>query len=622
LKNTLIALLLLLAAAYAPGTYAARDGAAVYKEQCAACHDGANERAPRREAFKAFEPELVLKALIDGPMAAQGRALNDAEMHAVAIYLTGKQFTSGGMPEQAYCADRTVSLAKASEMPSWNGWGNDHKQTRFQPTDKAGLKAEDVPKLKLKWAFAVPGVIRVYGQPTIVAGTAFFGTASDKVYAVDAKTGCLRWGFDADAGVRTAISVAQVGGKWMAFFGDLRGQVYGIDPTSGKLIWKEKVEDHPLAYITAAPTLHDGRLYVGVASREETATGPDYPCCNFRGSVVALDAASGKRIWKTYTIPDEPKPTVDDGTGRNKMIIGPAGGSVWGAPAVDPKARAVYVGTGNDYTGPEPKTTDAMMAFDMDDGHVRWVHQMDRDDIGFEPCATPMEPMKCKHGPDYDFGSSPILATLPDGKRVLMAGQKSGVVHAVDPDHDGKTVWDTRIGQGGYEGGIEFGMATDGKLLYAPLSDFRFKVAMSGEAGARATIMGVPTTLDPTSGGGVFALDLATGKVVWHAPPSDCHGDTSCSPAQTAAPSVIPGVVFSGSIDGHMRAYSAVDGKVVWDFDTKKPYQTVNGVTGNGGSIDGPGPVIVDGILYTNSGYGYVGEATGNVLLAFSVDGK
>jgi polyvinyl alcohol dehydrogenase (cytochrome) len=258
----------------------------------------------------------------------------------------------------------------------------------------------------------------------------------------------------------------------------------------------------------------------------------------------------------------------------------------------------------------------------MADGHVRWVQQMNRDDVEFTPCATPLEPQKCQHGPDYDFGSSPILANLPGGGRILMAGQKSGVVHGVDPDHDGKIVWQTRIGKGGYEGGIEFGMATDGKLLYAPLSDFQFKLAMSGEAGARATIMGVPTLLDPTSGGGLFALDLATGSQIWHAPPADCHGRTDCSPAQTAAPSVIPGVVFSGAIDGHMRAYSTADGRVLWDIDTNQTYQTVNGVPGHGGSIDGPGPVIVDGVVYTNSGYGYVGEATGNVLLAFTIDGK
>jgi polyvinyl alcohol dehydrogenase (cytochrome) len=618
-KKLLIGLALL-AAFQGREAFAARDGEAVYNEQCAACHNGGNARAPRREAFKSFEPELVVKALIDGPMAAQGRALNNAEMQAVASFLTGKPFTGEAMPAKAFCADRTVSFDKSDAKPSWNGWGNGNHNQRFQTAAGAGLAAADVPKLKLKWAFAVPGVIRVYGQPTVVAGTAFFGTASDKVFALDAKSGCIKWQYDAEGGVRTAISVGQVGGKWMAFFGDLRGQIYGVDATSGKQLWKQRVEDHQFAYITAAPNLYDGKLYVGVASREETAITPGYTCCTFRGSVVALEAADGKLLWKTHTIADEPKPTVDDGTG--KKLWGPAGGSVWGAPTVDPKAQAVYVGTGNDYTGPEPATTEAVMAFDMKDGHVLWSQQTYKNDVEFTTCKTPEDPMKCEHGPDYDFGSSPVLLDLGGGKRIVMTGQKSGVIHGMDPDNGGKILWQTRIGKGGYEGGIEFGMATDGKLLYSPLSDFRFKVAVSGEAGARATIMGLPTTLDPSSGGGVFAVDPATGKIVWHAPPADCHGDTKCSPAQTAAPTAIPGVVFSGAIDGHMRAYSAADGKVIWDVDTQQTYDTVNGVPGHGGSIDGPGPVVVDGILYTNSGYGYVGEATGNVLLAYSVDGK
>ncbi len=616
--KTVLVGLALLAAGFAHDAFAARDGESVYNQQCAMCHNGANERAPRREALKSFEPELVLKALIDGPMAAQGRALNDAEMHAVAIFLTGKKFTSGAMPKQAFCADRQAP-AKATNAQFWNGWGGDATNQRFQPAALAGLGAVDVQKLKLKWAFAIPGVIRAYGQPTIVGGTAFFGTAADKVYALDAKTGCIRWVFDADAGVRSAISVGRLGDHMAAYFGDQRGQIYAIDTRTGRQIWKIKADDHPFAYITGAVTLNDGRAYVGVASREETAGGADYACCNFRGSVVALEAATGKQVWKSYTIPDAAKPNGE--TKGGQPIWGPAGGSVWSAPTIDPVKRAVYVGTGNDYTGPEPKTTDAIMAFDMDDGHVRWVQQMTRDDIGFPPCDSP-DMFKCPHGPDYDFGSSPILITLPSGQRILSAGQKSGVVHGLDPDQDGKILWQTRIGQGGNEGGIEFGIGSDGQKIYAPLSDFRFKIAMNGEAGARATIIGLPATLDPNVGGGLFALDPATGKQIWHAPPPDCHGDTSCSPAQSAAPTAIPGVVFSGSVDGHMRAYSTADGRVLWDVDTQKNYKSVDGVPGHGGSIDGPGPVIVDGILYTNSGYGYVGEATGNMLLAFSVDGK
>jgi polyvinyl alcohol dehydrogenase (cytochrome) len=617
--KTLLACLLLLSACFGREAMAARDGAAIFKEQCAPCHEGGVPRAPNPAALKSFEPERVVKALFDGVMAAQGRALTATEARAVATYVTGKKFTGGELPAKAYCAVRTASLTDKTAKDFWNGWGGDATNQRFQSAAKAGLAAADVPKLKLKWAFAIPGVIRAYGQPTVVGGTAYFGTAADKVYALDAKTGCIRWAFDADAGVRSAIAVGPTKNGWAAYFGDLRGQVYAIDAVTGKQLWKMRADDHQFAYITGGVTLHDGRVYVGVASREETAITPDYPCCNFRGSVLALDARTGKVIWKSYTIPDVAKPTEDNGQG--KMLWGPAGGSVWSAPTIDPVKRAVYVGTGNDYTAPEPKTTDAIMAFDMDDGHVRWVQQMTHDDVTFQPCAS-TDPFKCKHGPDYDFGSSPILVTLPDGKRVLSAGQKSGIVHGVDPDQDGKILWQTRIGTGGYEGGIEFGIGSDGQKIYAPLSDFKFKIAQAGEAGARPTIMGLPALLDPDSGGGLFALDPATGKQIWHAPPPDCHGNPTCSPAQSSAPTAIPGIVFSGSVDGHMRAYETDSGKVVWDVDTNIPYEAVNGITAHGGSIDGPGAVVVDGVVYTNSGYGYVGEATGNVLLAFTVDGR
>jgi polyvinyl alcohol dehydrogenase (cytochrome) len=95
-----------------------------------------------------------------------------------------------------------------------------------------------------------------------------------------------------------------------------------------------------------------------------------------------------------------------------------------------------------------------------------------------------------------------------------------------------------------------------------------------------------------------------------------------CSPAQSAAVSAFPGIAFSGSVDGHMRAYSTTDGKVVWDYDTEHPYETVNGVEARGGSLDGPGPAIGGGLVLFNSGYHTAGGAPGNVLLAFSVDGK
>lgn len=618
---------ILVLATLLPATATAReapviDGETIYQARCSGCHEGQAERAPRRDAFQAFDPESVVRALVSGPMSGQGRALTQAEMRAVAVFLTGAEFAASPLPEKAWCTERSVSFDRAKSLPSWQGWGNGVANHRFQPAAAAKLAASDVPRLKLKWAFAIPGVIRAYAQPAIVAGTAFFGTAADEVYALDAQTGCIRWRFGADAGVRSAIQVAEVGGRWLAFFGDLRGQFYALDAKSGAPVWKLAVETHRMAYITAGAALHEGRLYVGTASREETALDAEHACCTFRGSVSAIDAASGKLLWKRHTI-DEPRPRMDDGTGRGFMLWGPAGGAVWATPTVDPVRRLLYVATGNAYSGPEPKTTNALMAMDLADGAIRWVQQMSTNDVGTIPCQTPGQKQACKSGaPDHDFGSSAVLLTLSGGKRVLAAGQKSGIVHGVDPDQGGRILWQTRIGKGGYEGGIEFGMASDGKLIYAPLSDFRFTGAAKTEPGAQPSIFGMKMKVDPAEGGGLFALDPATGAIKWNAPPADCQGRDGCSPAQTAAASVIPGVVFSGAIDGHLRAYSTADGRVLWDFDTIRDYDAVNGIPGKGGAIDGPGPVIADGVVYTNSGYGYVGEVAGNVLLAFSVDGK
>jgi polyvinyl alcohol dehydrogenase (cytochrome) len=203
----------------------------------------------------------------------------------------------------------------------------------------------------------------------------------------------------------------------------------------------------------------------------------------------------------------------------------------------------------------------------------------------------------------------------------LIAGQKSGVVSAVDPDRQGKILWQVRVGHGGSLGGVQWGSAADAKNVYVALSDIQRRAAPPGSPAGRASVFGVPYELDPKAGGGLFALEIETGKVVWHTPHPGCV-KPGCSPAQSAAVTVIPGVAFSGGVDGHLRAYATDDGRIVWDVDTEQEYNTVNGVKANGGSIDASGPVIVGGMLYVNSGYFFQGSASGNVLLAFSVDGN
>jgi polyvinyl alcohol dehydrogenase (cytochrome) len=487
--------------------------------------------------------------------------------------------------------------------PHWNGWGVDLSQRRFQPADMAQLAAEDVPKLKLAWAFGFDSVNRAYAQPTIVGGRLFVGSANGKVYSLDAKTGCLIWIFEAGAPVRTAISIGNDARGWSAYFGDQRANAYALDALSGEFLWKVHIDEHPAAIITGASTLVDAVLYVPVTSYEEwTGADPHYPCCSFRGSIAALDTATGKVLWKSFSIAEVPKPVRTNQLGV--QLFGPSGAGIWSSPAVDVAGDMLYATTGDSYSDPAAATSDAFLAFHLRDGEQVWSHQMTAGDA-FNVACDQMTPgsgnCPIAGGPDFDFGSSPILVRLANGKRALVAGQKSGVVYAVDPDRQGALIWQRRIGKGGTVGGVQWGAAADESNVYVALSDVRMRSVLDFTPGAQPTVFGPSVLLDPAAGGGLFALGLETGELVWHTPHPGCRDAPGCSPAQSAAVTAIPGVVFSGGLDGHLRAYAAASGQIIWDVDTKGTYKTVNGTTALGGSLDGPGPVIVGGMLYVNS---------------------
>ncbi|HUE21598.1 MAG TPA: PQQ-binding-like beta-propeller repeat protein [Bryobacteraceae bacterium] len=578
------------------------DGDAVYRKHCALCHDKGVGRAPQLLTLSQYTPERVLAALTTGKMAEQGKALTPAESRSVAMFVTGgKAFGAEEAAKQGACAEPAAAFDKPFSGPYWNGWGVDLSNRRMQPAAMAGLRADKVPQLKLKWAFGFPGGGRAFAQPTVAGGRIFAGSDSGKVYSLDAATGCIYWMFKADTPVRTAISIGAVGAQWVAYFGDQHAQAYAVDAATGALLWKVRVEEHPAAMITGAPALYEGRLYVPDSSYEEvTGAAPKYECCKFRGAVSALDAATGKLIWKSYTIAEAPQPVRKNKQGI--QLWGPSGAAVWSSPTIDPKRRAVYVTTGDDYSDPAARTSDSFLAFDMDTGKLLWSRQLTKDD-GYNLACPSGDNCPTVNGPDFDFGCSPNLVDLPNGKRALVAGQKSGMVHALDPDQGGEVLWSVRVGKGGPLGGVQWGNASDGQNVYVAVSDHY-------------------ATKDLKEAGGMFALKLETGERVWSTPAPPCSGKSGCSPAQSAAVTVIPGAVFSGSLDGHLRAYATADGRIIWDVDTAVGYESVNGVKARGGSLDGPGPVVVGGTLYVNSGYGMFGEMPGNVLLAFSVDGK
>jgi len=474
----------------------------------------------------------------------------------------------------------------------WNGWGVDGSNARYQP--QPGLAAADVPKLKLKWAFGFAGDMRAVGQPAIVGGRVFVGSYSGVVYSLDAATGCIIWSYGVGAIVRTGISVARSGSEWVAYFGDSQGFAHAADAKTGKPIWKVKMDEHPLARITGTPVFYNGRVYVPVASGEELGSGqPKYQCCTFRGSLAALDAATGKVIWKTFTVSDPAKQYKTNSEGT--PMFGPAGAGVWSAPTIDAKRKRVYVGTGNSFTGIEINTSDSILAFDLDSGSLLWASQVTPHDNWVPGCP---KGVNCPENPgdDYDFGSSPILGTV-NGKEMLVAGQKSGVVYGLDPEKRGTIVWKTRIGQGtGLMGGIAWGMAADDQTVYAAVSDIN-----------RAD--GTP---------GLYALKIGSGEKLWDTPAPKGAGNT----AQAAAVSAMPGIAFSASMGGRLRAYSTKTGEIVWDFDAKREFETVNKVAAKGGSFNGAGPAISRGMVIANCGYGFAGGQAGNVLLAFSAEGK
>jgi len=592
----------------------AQDGAALYKERCASCHDNPAGRVPPVSALRVMNILQILRALESGVMKPQAEGLSSNERVALVAYLAFPTPRPEPPPASAFCAEGKFS----TQGPVWSGWSPQPTNTRFQDASAAGIAASDVPRLNLKWAFGLGSSNAARSQPSVAGGRLFVGDEMGAVYSLNAASGCIYWSFDAAGPIRGGIVIGKAGRQSAVFFGGPQANVDALDASTGKLIWKVHVEEHFAANITGTPLLHAGVLYVPVASSEEALPGlPSYECCTFRGSVVALDAATGKQIWKTYTITETPKPTKLSKT--KAQLYGPSGASVWSSPTFDEKSGAIYVATGDNYSDPATATSDAVLALDHKTGKILWSKQLTPNDTYNQGCDSPFK-TNCpdKGGPDFDFGQSPILVSLANGHRALVIAQKAGVVHALDPDRKGEVLWQTRVGVGGALGGSQWGSGADRDHMYVALSDLKIK----GIAVDNASPQGYRLELDPDKGGGLFALSLATGEKAWSAKPASCGDRKSCSPAQSAAVTVIPGAVFSGSVDGHLRAYSTSTGEVIWDADTARDYDTINGQKAHGGSLDGPGPVIAGGMLYLNSGYGQWGGMPGNVLLAFSIDGK
>lgn len=493
----------------------------------------------------------------------------------------------------------------------WRDWGNGIANHRYQPAQAAAISRSDVARLSLKWAFAYPSEGRLRAQPVVTEDTVYTAGPAGGLYALDVDSGCIRWERQLEVAVRSPLVLgASEVGERLVFFGDETGVVHAVDAISGESRWSREMDPHPAALITAAPKFHEGRLYVPVSSLEVLdAANPLYGCCTFRGSLAALDASTGELLWQTYTT-EPPQPT-----GRNAVFVrqyGPSGAPVWGSPSLDPERGLVYVGTGENYSSPATGTSDAIIAMDMENGAVRWIRQVTPDDAWNMGCAVPGR-VNCpqERGLDLDFGAATVLATTEAGDDVLLAGQKSGVVYALSPD-DGQVLWQLRVGRGGALGGVHWGMALNGQRLYVPNSDYDL------------TFMGIVNADRPPGKKrpAMNAVGIDAGTLLWQTEePFPCATPADCDNGMSAPPTVIPGVVFAGSVAGLLHAYDADSGEKLWTVDTSGDVETVNARKGSGGSIDSDGPVVAAGQVYIHSGYSGLGEG-GNVLLVYSVDGR
>jgi polyvinyl alcohol dehydrogenase (cytochrome) len=602
-------------AAPAAPTSPAHPGKAVYDKTCAACHDHpGSSRAPALEALKGMRYGSIHFALTEGKMQAQAVSLTTAERASLIDYLVGRSVSDDGWVAKMMCpAGRRESSLDGS--PTVTSFGFDEHNQRHLTRQQAGLATADFRNLELAWVLGFPQATTMRAQAAVVGSTVFLPVSdSGQLYAIDVSSAkpCFRWVYTNDIPLRTgaAYGVLPGSGRKVLIFGDIAPLVHMIDASTGEEIWHQSVRLTSLSNGTGTPVLHGSRVYVPL-SASEINFGADekHECCTTHGAVFALDALTGHVVWAAHTMKDA-RPIRDRGDG--KMIWGPSGAPIWNSPSIDEKRGLLYVGTGEATSEPAEPTTDAILALDLTTGAVRWRFQATANDIFLTGCMNKRDGLNCPKDSvflDADFGASTILVNRPNGRDIILAGQKSSTLWALDPDK-GTVLWSRNFGPGSITGGIHWGIAFDGRRVFAPIS------VLPGPDGKPG----------PGQIAGLHAINVDTGKVEWsfEAKP-DCTGDRpkrvkNCAGGigLSGAPTVVDGAVLAGSLDGFLRAFDASSGELLFQYDTARDFATTNGVPGKGGAIDNASIVAANGYVFVNSGYGlFATQTPGNILLAF-----
>lgn len=521
------------------------------------------------------------------------------------------QQQSGDEADSAWIADTLCSAENQTvdlgQTVSFTYTDSDGNNTRHLNSARAGLTTAELSNLELAWAVAFPQTSSMRAAPVIIGSTIFYSaTDAGRVFAFDTQSGCAKWVYDAGTRLRSSMAYGLIDGQGTLVFSDQPGMIHAINAETGEARWVASGQaSGNQGMLTGTPVIHEDRIIVPVSgSGVITGGNPNYECCENHGAVTALDASTGEKLWEYHTMPAADYTGMVSSTGVKQR--GPSGAPIWTTPTIDAGRNQIYVTTGENTSHPTTNTSDAIIALDLETGEEKWVFQALENDMWNFGCSA--QGPNCiiledTNSVDYDFGGPAILVDTGD-RDLLIAGQKSGDIWALDPD-SGALVWNQRVGEGTALGGNHWGIATDSERAFMTIND--------------------PVGMGANSAPGIYSYFVGTGEPSWfYEVQPKCNEERSerlrrCETLYgfSAAPLSVDGAVITGALDGRLFVFNSDSGELLFEYDTVREYETVNGVEGYGGSIDSHSIAAGSGMVFVASGYGQFGELAGNVLLAF-----
>ena len=498
-------------------------------------------------------------------------------------------------------------LVNLDQSPSFTFTQPDGNNPRHLESAQAGLSTADLSDLELAWAIAFPDTSGLRAAPVIIGSTIFYSaTDSGRVFALDTNSGCAKWVYEAESRLRSSLAYSKIDDLGFLVFSDSRGMIHAIDARTGAPIWVASGQaSSNQGMLTGTPVIHEDKVIVPVSgSGVITGGNPNYECCENHGAVTALNVHSGEKLWEYHTMPAAEYTGQVSSTGVKQR--GPSGAPIWTTPTIDADRGQIYVTTGENTSHPTTNTSDAIIALDIETGQANWVFQALENDMWNFGCSAGGPNciiLDDTNSVDFDFGGPAILVGT-DAGQLLVAGQKSGDLWALDPE-TGALVWNQRVGEGTELGGNHWGIAADSQRAFMTIND-----PGRGNGNARP---------------GIYSYFVGTGEPSWfYEVQPECNDQRSerirrCESLHgfSATPLSVDGAVITGGRDGRLFIFNSDSGELIFEYDTVKDYETVNGVEGYGGSIDSHSIAAGSGMVFVGSGYGQFRQVPGNVLLAF-----